>query len=166
MNNMDSYHVGMNTGLAYRRAQTQCHLEGPGRIVLKQRLLESNDIMIGVEKALLLRCHIQYDLKGTQNEICRKPHQLSLVKKVQNKKQCRNANAISTVEGQWHEVDCRSAMKMQCRMALTVPCRRAPKVPCRRAPKVPCRRALKVHCRRALKMHCRRAMKVRYILVA
>ena len=119
--------------------------------------------MIGVENALLLRCHIKYDLKGTQNEICRKPHQFSLVKKVQNKKQCRNANAISTVEGQWREVDCRSAMKMHCRMALTVPCRRAPKVPCRRAPKVPCRRALKVHCRRALNMRCRRAMKVRYV---
>ena len=66
---MISCHVGMNTGLDYRRAQIQRHLEGPSRMAVTQRFLESNNIMIGIEKGIALRCHIQYDLYSTQKGI-------------------------------------------------------------------------------------------------
>ena len=41
-----------NTGLAYRRVQTQCHLEGPSRIALNPRFLEINNIMMWAEKCI------------------------------------------------------------------------------------------------------------------
>ena len=50
VNDMISCHVDLNKDIAYRRAQTQCHLEGSSRRVQKPSFLESNHSLMWIEK--------------------------------------------------------------------------------------------------------------------